>query len=284
VQPANTALGVAGKALAAGTAGTAAIATQVAHLSSALGQLHEGAGGLQTGITKLQKGNTDLTKGLGQLNGGGKDLCSGLGQLTTGAGSLEAGLGQLSTGAGTLATGLQGAVGPTGELAAGLDTMHKGVGKFSGSLPSPKDLERLQASFPGLFHSGYFVLAAISGAPAAERNVASFALNIGRGGKRRPDCRHLQDRGRHGGDARALPRPAGDDGGVCEQGPRRRRRRRAGRRLTGYRAETSSRIAPAIAGVALAVPLLLMFMLRSILIPLVATASVLLATASTFGL
>lgn len=278
------ALAGAGKALAAGTVGTAAIAGQIAQLSSALGQLHEGAGGLQTGIAKLQKGNTDLTKGLGQLNSGGKDLTSGLGQLTTGAGSLETGLGRLSTGAGALAVGLQGAVGPTGTLAAGLDTMHKGVGKFSGSLPSPKDLERLQASSPGLFNSGYFVLAAISGAPAAERNVASFALNIARGGnagqivvisKTAVNTAATHDLSR---DLQAMTGAFAEKAHLdaAVGGP-------AGN-LTDYRAETASRIAPAIAGVALAVALLLMLMLRSILIPLVATASVLLAAAATFGL
>ena len=54
--------------------------------------------------------------------------------------------------------------------------------------------------------------------------------------------------------------------------------------LTDYREETASRIAPAIAGVAIAVALLLMLLLRSILIPLVATASALLASAATFGM
>ena len=60
--------------------------------------------------------------------------------------------------------------------------MHAGVSKFSGSLPSPKDLEELQRSSPGLFDSGYFVLAAIAGSPPASRNVASFAVNVDHGG------------------------------------------------------------------------------------------------------
>ena len=281
---ASGALATAGGTLTVASAGTKELASQIAQLSAALTALRNGAGDLKNGIARLQKGNTELANGIGQLNTGSKDLTAGLGQLTSGAGQLENGLGQLSSGAGELAVGLQGAVGPTGELADGLDTMHAGVAKFGKALPSPKDLEELQASSPGLFDSGYFVLAAISGAPARDRNVASFAVNLDRGGTAgqivvisktavNNDATHDLSR-----DLQAMTDDFAADAKLTAAvgGP-------AGN-LTDYRAETASKIAPAIAGVAIAVALLLMLMLRSILIPLVAVGSALLASASTFGL
>ena len=46
--------------------------------------------------------------------------------------------------------------------------MQIAVAKFRGELPSPKDIERLQSQSPGLFDSGYFVLAAVAGRPGVE--------------------------------------------------------------------------------------------------------------------
>ena len=270
--------------LAAAGPGATAMAEQVATLSTALNALHGGATQLQSGIAKLSGGNTELAEGIARLNTGSKDLTGGLGQLTTGAGTLESGLGLLASGSAALAVGLQGAVGPTGELAGGLDTMHAGVSKFAGNLPSPKDLEELQRSSPGLFDSGYFILAAISGSPEVARNVASFAVNIDQGGtagqivvvsKTAANTDATYDLSR---DLQAMTRDFADDARLTAAvgGP--------GADVNDYRAETASRIAPAIAGIALAVALLLMLMLRSILIPLVATGSALLAAAATFGM
>ena len=52
-------------------------------------------------------------------------------------------------------------------LIGGLEKMQVAVAKFRGELPSARDIERLQASSPGLFSSGYFVLAAVAGSPGA---------------------------------------------------------------------------------------------------------------------
>ena len=60
--------------------------------------------------------------------------------------------------------------------------MQAKVHKFAGSLPSAKDLEQLQRDAPGLFDSGYFVLAAVEGAPAVAREQATFTINLLRGG------------------------------------------------------------------------------------------------------
>ena len=90
--------------------------------------------------------------------------------------------GLLAGGAGQLGTGLESGVPKVGELKEGLGIMESGVAKFRTNLPGTEDLERLQAQAPGLFDSGYFILAAIEGAQPADRNLASFAVNLERGG------------------------------------------------------------------------------------------------------
>ncbi len=60
--------------------------------------------------------------------------------------------------------------------------MQRSVAKFRGQLPSPKGLEELQQKSPELFNSGYFLLAAIAGAPPASSNAAGFAVNVTKGG------------------------------------------------------------------------------------------------------
>ena len=167
----------------AGAAGiSAAAAKQVGDLSVGLSQLYAGSTDLQGGIAKLRKGNADLAGGIAKLSTGGGQLTTGLGALNDGAAALQSGLGQLTTGAGDLQSGLASGQGPTGELVGGLGKLQAGVAKFRGALPSTKDLEQLQRESPGLFDSGYFVLAAIQGAPKADRALASFAVNLDRGG------------------------------------------------------------------------------------------------------
>ena len=195
-------------------AATAAIAGpfagQVVKLSGGLDQLYAGSQDLQAGIGRLSSGNAALAKGLSDLRSGNAALTGGIGQLKAGAGKLgsglksgapqvgqltsgltqlrdgaaqlQLGLAALSGGAGQLQGGLAGGVPKVGELASGLGIMRTGVAKFRTQLPSARDLERLQAQSPGLFDSGYFVLAAVQGAPPAARNQASFAVNLTRGG------------------------------------------------------------------------------------------------------
>ena len=173
--------GIAPKATTAAALG-AAISSQGTQLSAGLNQLSAGSTALASGIAQLQKGNSQLATGIDKLGGGGKQLTGGLTALTDGAGALEAGLGQLTSGAGQLATGLSAGSGPTGQLISGLGVMQAKVHKFAGQLPSAKDLEQLQRDAPGLFDSGYFVLAAVEGAPAVAREQATFTINLLRGG------------------------------------------------------------------------------------------------------
>jgi RND superfamily putative drug exporter len=175
-------------------------------------------------------------------------------------------------------------VGPSGQLVTGLGGGAADVAKFRKNLPSAKDIEQLQRESPGLFDSGYFVLAAIAGAPAEQRTQASFLVNLPRGGtagqitvisKFAAEDQRSQDLGADLKDSvdafaastkteAALGGPAGA--------------------LGDFRSEAESRIWPVIIGVSLVVALLLMAMLRTVVLPLVAVAFDLLTAAAAFGI
>ena len=268
-----------------GTAsGVGAVASQTTALAAGLTQLHNGAGQLQAGIAQLKNGNADLAGGIGQLSGGGTQLTGGIAQLRDGAGALEAGLGDLTNGAGQLQSGIAGGIGPTGQLVTGLGVMQAGVAKFAGQLPSPKDLEKLQQQSPGLFDSGYFVLAAVQGAPPASRNEASFAVNLTRGG--------------NAGQIVVVPKYAASDPRTQALATHLRKlsdtfASRAGAQvavgglggqLGDFKSEINSRLWLGVAVLSIAVTLVLMIALRAVLLPIVAVAFNLLALGATFGL
>ena len=252
-------------------------------LSVGLSQLYAGSTDLQGGIAKLRKGNADLAAGIGKLNTGGGQLTTGLGALNDGAAALESGLGQLTNGAGDLQTGLAGGQGPTGQLVGGLGKLEAGVAKFRGALPSTKDLEQLQRESPGLFDSGYFVLAAIQGAPPTNQDLASFAVNLDRGGNAGqivvvPKYASKTVTTRELGEdlqtsSAAFAKSSGTETAVG--GP-------AGN-LTDFTNETNAQIPLVVAALSIAVALVLMIGLRTIALPLVAVAFDALTILATFG-
>jgi putative drug exporter of the RND superfamily len=266
---------------AAGIASTAA--TQGAFLASALDELHTGASKLQAGLLKLQHGNAQLAAGVGKLSGGGGQLTNGLTQLRNGAGALEAGLGQLTSGAGQLESGLAGGVSPTGQLVNGLGVMQASVAKFRGQLPSPKDLEELHEQSPGLFNSGYFLLAAIAGAQPSASNAAGFAVNVTHGGSAGQIVvvsRYPATAAQTAALGERLERQAtrfavADHLQVAVGGP-------AGN-LENYTSATNARLPWVIVALALAVALALGVALRAVALPIVAVAFNLLTAAATFG-
>lgn len=260
------------------------LAIQTSFLNAALQQLGTGASKLSSGLAQLRAGNGELEIGLGKLAAGGGQLTSGLTKLSDGAGELEAGLGLLTSGSGELAAGLSGGVAPVGELVAGLGLLQAGVSKFSGQLPSPKDLEELQRQSPGLFESGYFLLAAVQGAPQNSKNAASFTLNIDKGGNagliavistkpsgtEKSDAvgQSLVSQGKSFAKATKLQVAVGGPAGNL-------------RDLTNA---AQSSIPWVILAIALASMLLLGLALRAVLIAILAVLAQLLATAATFGL
>ena len=178
----SSAIGTA-SSTAVGAKGMAAlISSQTPALLNGISQINTYMGQLANGIAQLRDGNAALAAGIAQLAGGGGQLNSGLGQLTSGAGQLEAGLALLNAGTGQLASGLAPAPTGAGQIASGLGIMQAAVIKARGQVPSTKDLETLMKQSPGMFSSGYFVLAAVEGARGADRNQATFAVNLLRGG------------------------------------------------------------------------------------------------------
>jgi RND superfamily putative drug exporter len=267
---------------AAGLASSAA--TQGTFLASALAQLHTGASQLQAGLAKLRGGDLQLAAGIQKLSGGSGALTSGLAQLRDGASALEAGLDQLTTGAGQLESGLAGGVSPTGQLVNGLGVMQASVSKFRGQLPSPKELEELQSKSPGLFNSGYFLLAAIAGAPAASSNAAGFTVNVTRGGnaaqivvvsRYRSSARRTAALGDRL-DLLARRFATRNHLQVAIGGP-------AGN-LGDFTSATNSRLPWVVVALALAAVLMLGLALRALLLPVVAVLFNLILAAATFGI
>jgi putative drug exporter of the RND superfamily len=261
----------------------AGVNVQINKLSPQLTQAASGSAQLAAGIKQLRDGNAELASGLSQLSGGGGQLNSGLGQLTAGAGQLEAGLALLTNGTGQLAYGLSGGVGPAGQLVTGLGTMQKAVAKSRGQIPSTADLEKLFKSSPGLWNSGYLVLAAIQGAPPADRNAANMVINLTRGG--------------NAGQIMIVSRYPLDDQRVNQLGDRLRAMSASFAKSSGLQVlvggtagsqwdtanVTDNKLPAVIIGELVVVALLLMIMLRAILIPLVATLCAALTTAAGFG-
>ncbi len=260
-----------------------AISSQGTQLSAGLDKLSAGSTALAGGMSKLRAGNNELATGLAKLNGGGRQLSGGLAQATTGAGALQTGLAQLTGGAGQLAAGLTSGIKPSGRIVSGLGEAKTKVGTFSGQLPSAKDLEQLGRDAPGLFTSGYFVLAAIDGAPAAQREQATFMINLTRGGAAGQilvvpkhattdaATRALADRlhgtARHFAAATHLQVAVGGPAG----------------NLADFTSISSERLPLVVVGLAIASALMLMIALRSVLAPIVVSVLGLVTVAATFG-
>lgn len=272
----------------AGGAGEAAklaatFSTQTTVLSNVLGELATGAGKLQAGIAKLRTGNAQLAAGVGQLATGGGQLTAGLTQLRDGAGALETGLAQLTSGTAQLQAGLQGGVSPTGQLVNGLGQLQAGVAKFSTTLPSPRDLETLKEQSPGLFNSGYFLLAAVEGAQPASANAATFAVNVSRGGS--------------AGQIVVISRYTAEDSRTAALGDRLDAQTKAfavqshlaaavggpAGNLQDFTSATNDRLPLVIVALAIAVALVLGLALRAVALPIVSVLALLLTAAATFG-
>jgi putative drug exporter of the RND superfamily len=277
-------LSTANQNAATSAAIAAAVNSQIDKLAPGLTAAASGAAALQAGIKQLHAGNAQLAGGLTQLASGGGQLTSGLSQLTAGASALQIGIGQLTGGAGQLATGLASGVSPAGQLTTGLGTMQAAVVKARGQIPSTAQLKQLEAQSPGIFNSGYFVLAAVEGATPTNRNAATFTLNLLHGGTagqimvvskyKDNDPRSvalgtqlasLADRFAKGNNVQvAVGGPAGNLGDLTSV--------------------TKSRIWIDVAVLSAAIVLVLALALRAVLLPAVATAFSLLVAAATFGL
>jgi RND superfamily putative drug exporter len=279
----NSTLGDAASSAAGAKGLASSIAYQAPGLVAALNMVHDGAAQLQAGIGQLHNGNAQLATGISKLSGGGSQLSSGLSQLTAGSAALQSGLGQLTNGAGQLASGLGGGVGPAGQLTTGLGTMQAAVTTARGQLPSTADLRKLQRESPGLFNSGYFVLAAVAGAKTSDRTAASFTINLANGG----DAGQIVIVSRY---AASDPRSVALGDRIARLGARFGRAQNAAVAVGGpagnlgdLTSTTQARLPLDIVIIALAIMLVLAVATRAVLIPVVTTVFALLVAAATFG-
>ncbi len=259
------------------------VSSQLSQLQQGLVQLKKGSADLSAGLSKLSAGNSSLAGGLHQLDAGGHALSNGLGQLVAGARQLESGLGQLHGGTGQLATGLASAGPQSAPLQSGMSQITAAVITARRSIPSTKDLEKLNKQSPHLFDSGYFVLAALDGAPTASRQAAGFTVNLDQGGAagritvvpkygaNDPRTRALDKRlqASAAGFAKATGTKAAVGGNAAS--------------LDQYRSVAASKLPAVIVGIALFTYLLLMFITRSLILPAVATVLNLITAGATFG-
>jgi putative drug exporter of the RND superfamily len=132
---------------------------------------------------------------LDRLSSGGRRLHTGASRIAAVAGGLGGKLGQLQAGARRLASGLAALRGGSGALQRSLAEgfhdsrpLQDGLARASvrvSSAASPlgRGARTLRRTSPEFFHSGYFVLSALDGAPAGRRALSSETIDIGRGGQ-----------------------------------------------------------------------------------------------------
>ena len=136
---------------------------------------------LHAGESRLLAGNTRLHLGAQRLANAGADLPAGLTVLATGARRLAAGLSELRGGAAALERRLSEGFHESLPLQGGLQRASVKVTAGAGALD--RQVGTLHHRSPGLFNSGYFVLSALDGAPAAERQQAASTIDLERGGQ-----------------------------------------------------------------------------------------------------
>ncbi len=133
---------------------------------------------LNQGLQKLSRASHQVSEGVARLARGGEQLSPGLLRLSRGADRLQSGLGELQTGSDELVSGLGSGAQKSTLLTGALHRIDSGVTEQEAS----GGLSQLRERSPGLFHSGYFLLAGLDGAGAKRRGQAGFLVNLDRGG------------------------------------------------------------------------------------------------------
>jgi putative drug exporter of the RND superfamily len=268
------------------TAQAAAVAAQLStQTSSLLDQVTSGAEQLSSSLDRIHQGAQSLSNGLDSLAAGGSQLQGGLQRLSGNADQLAAGISQLGSGAQSLQAGLASGYQRSGALAQGLALMHSGVVRFRTKQlnPAARRFSRAHAQSPDLFDSGYFVLAAIQGAPAAQRRDAHFAVNLSRGGSaarvfvvpRSGAITNASEKleGRLRADSDALARQSHTDAQLGGTGAQ----------LLDYAHVTSQRLILLVLALAAVTYLVLIPVFRSLVLPAIAVLLNLISVAVAFG-
>ncbi len=136
---------------------------------------------LEHGLQRLAKGGQQVSEGVAALAQGGQQLSPALRRLSHGAGRLTDGLGLLASGSGQLTDGLEEGAQKSRALPLALHRIGRGLEGRNSSGGGLSQSE-LQQRSPGLFHSAYFVLAALDGSSPTKRAQLGSLLNVNRGG------------------------------------------------------------------------------------------------------
>jgi RND superfamily putative drug exporter len=147
---------------------------EVKHLRGESERLHAGESKLLAGAVALHRGAT-------KLEGASRGLPAGLTRLYNGTRRLVAGLTRLEGGAESLETNLAGGSRQAEPLQTGL--RHASVKVSAGAGALTNQVGRLHTRSPGLFNSGYYVLSALDGAHARERQSAATTIDLEKGGQ-----------------------------------------------------------------------------------------------------
>lgn len=145
-------------------------------------QLADASARLDRGLRRLASGSQELSDGLGALDRGGERLSPALRQLSLGAERLSGGLGLLEDGSARLSQGLGDGAQRSGLLTGALDRIGNGLAGQREPDGEGSQLNRIQQDSPGLFRSGYFVLAGLDGSRPEQRDQLGFLINLNRGG------------------------------------------------------------------------------------------------------
>jgi putative drug exporter of the RND superfamily len=246
-------------------------------------KLADASASLDHGLRRVAAGSRRVSDGVAALNRGGEALSPALGRLSSGAKRLDGGLQLLDGGSGRLASGLSEGAARSRALPRALHRVGDALASSRNAGGGQSQLALLRQRSPGLFHSGYFVLAALDGSPPARRSKIGALLSIDHGGsdarvlvvpKSEPNTEAAKETTeRLEGDAEGLARRTGTDVFVGGVGP-------VTMDVNDYfRGQAGPmRLAMALIGL-----LILFGVLRSLAVPLLAMLINLLTVSASFG-
>lgn len=254
------------------------------HKSEAgIAKLAKAADRLDRGLHRLTASSQDVSDGIAKLSKGGEGLSPGLRKLTTSAERLAGGLGEIGSGAEELVGGIGKGAQSSTRLSRALSQIGFGVRRLQGP-GGEGQFHQLDVQSPGLFKSGYFYLAGLIGSKAERRQQIGYLINLGDGASTArmlivprdtidtSGSEKTQDR--IGAMAAELEKEAGAEvliGGVPPA-------------ATDLNTELRSDALWARLALSIVTIVILLFVTRSLVLPLIAAALNLLTVSATFGL
>jgi RND superfamily putative drug exporter len=160
---------------------TAQIAENGRDSQEGIAKLAKASRRLDRGLRRLASSSEDVSDGIAKLSEGGQELSPGLRKLTDSAERLVGGLTEIGSGAGELAGGLGKGAQGSSRLSVALGRLHSGSGRLRGPA-GEGPISRLDERSPGLFKSGYFLLASMDGSKAEPRRQVNSLINLDDGG------------------------------------------------------------------------------------------------------